>query len=897
METTTTSDPRLMSIPAPLRLALIRILQTRCIADALPSVFHLFVHNGKITSLVFVALYLLFVSIWFPFYLLALAVSEWGVYTILMSAIIFGGRAFIRMIAFPGSNSGVVKEIENEFSKYSVRMLLAASNAIIEVLSVIVPGSSEGSSISRGDVASQWNHALSYKDRVLGVYLESLLYLFRQPPSATHPKVADLTRFGNNKLTGDLGDLSGLTLQARADGRTLLEQLSTIIHLMDEFEASAKSILEPGARKPTSQMSDESRKIAKQLLSVMMEFRDFVTSLKPVATTTESSDDRGEEDPADAIRRRIEEQNGSLVDFVKSGLSSLIPMIDPPPHNSIFCFDLQRGCMMSRYRGATQFWVRRPSGGMLDVLLFPARGQTSQGTRNSKAVLYCNPNAGLIEVATGMSLVGGNVPTADPDNNTHDHSWADFYTAQGYDFYTFNYAGYGRSFGSTFCLSGQRADEHYYPGFWSRLKRVFKSSFLSFRPTTDTLREDGTTVALHLLNDLGIQKLVVHGESIGGVAASGVGHRLSQMPGTQSKISLLICDRTFCNLESVAQRLVGGWSGYAIRALAPFWNSDVMGPFLAASCPKVVANDAADVIISDSASLRSGIALWKELYRGSKASASATRGIGWFTEEPLHYRMANWEDVCVNDSRYVSSSFHPRAPSWPSDRFITMEEAFHFAACCKRIGKVARRALSNGLDIDGEGLPGSHPVVVQAWTVLSCCSGLTGSTLGASVKRGHDTTVTWLCSLLVFGGQTVVGHAERRLSSDPTRPLTIVPADFDERPAGYQQQESPPTKVFPKPIPEVLERLSLLLEHNTDDSLSSVSHEMGYIIGMLQYAQERITASVALYQSSRNLQDSSPYSTGCFLNLHCGHNNGFSKSEKQRLSALLRMVDASIPVV
>jgi hypothetical protein len=212
METTTTSDPRLMSIPAPLRLALIRILQTRCIADALPSVFHLFVHNGKITSLVFVALYLLFVSIWFPFYLLALAVSEWGVYTILMSAIIFGGRAFIRMIAFPGSNSGVVKEIENEFSKYSVRMLLAASNAIIEVLSVIVPGSSEGSSISRGDVASQWNHALSYKDRVLGVYLESLLYLFRQPPSATHPKVADLTRFGNNKLTGDLGDLSGLTV-------------------------------------------------------------------------------------------------------------------------------------------------------------------------------------------------------------------------------------------------------------------------------------------------------------------------------------------------------------------------------------------------------------------------------------------------------------------------------------------------------------------------------------------------------------------------------------------------------------------------------------------------------------------------------------------------------------
>lgn len=213
METST--DPRLMSVPAPVRFALIRILQTRCAADAVPSILYAVVNNGKIASLAFTAVYLLFLSIWFPFWLLALVVSEWGVYAVLIGALFFGGRSFIRMIAFPGSNSGIAKEIETEFSKYSVRMLLAASNAIIEVLSVLVPlsGSSEGSSISRGDVASQWNHALSYKDRVLGVYLESLLYLFRQSPSATHHKDPDLTRFGNNRLTGDLGDLSGLTVR------------------------------------------------------------------------------------------------------------------------------------------------------------------------------------------------------------------------------------------------------------------------------------------------------------------------------------------------------------------------------------------------------------------------------------------------------------------------------------------------------------------------------------------------------------------------------------------------------------------------------------------------------------------------------------------------------------
>ena len=37
--------------------------------------------------------------------------------------------------------------------------------------------------------------------------------------------------------------------------------------------------------------------------------------------------------------------------------------------------------------------------------------------RKRKAVLYCNPNAGLLEVATGMGLTGGNVDDdMDADN-------------------------------------------------------------------------------------------------------------------------------------------------------------------------------------------------------------------------------------------------------------------------------------------------------------------------------------------------------------------------------------------------------------------------------------------------------------------------------------------------
>lgn len=88
---------------------------------------------------------------------------------------------------------------------------------------------------------------------------------------------------------------------------------------------------------------------------------------------------------------------------------------------------------------------------------------------------------------------------------------------------------------------------------------------------------------------------------------------------------------------------VGNWSGYAIRGLVPLWSTDVAGDFASADCPKLVANDFSDAIIADTSSLKTGIALWKELKKG----ALTTKGIGWVPEVPLQYRMADWENACV----------------------------------------------------------------------------------------------------------------------------------------------------------------------------------------------------------------------------------------------------------
>lgn len=89
---------------------------------------------------------------------------------------------------------------------------------------------------------------------------------------------------------------------------------------------------------------------------------------------------------------------------------------------------------------------------------------------------------------------------------------------------------------------------------------------------------------------------------------------------------------------------IGAWTGPVIKMLAPFWNTDVANDFLSANCPKLVCNDAADAIIADSSSLKSGIAEAMEMKRGY------TSGVGMVKEPPLEYRMADFEDIGVQGS-------------------------------------------------------------------------------------------------------------------------------------------------------------------------------------------------------------------------------------------------------
>jgi len=70
---------------------------------------------------------------------------------------------------------------------------------------------------------------------------------------------------------------------------------------------------------------------------------------------------------------------------------------------------------------------------------------------------------------------------------------------------------------------------------------------------------------------------------------------------------LLVCDRTFCSLDAVAERLLGAWAGLGLKLVCR-WDTDVVADFLAAKCARIVLQDPADEIISHCSSLKCGVA-------------------------------------------------------------------------------------------------------------------------------------------------------------------------------------------------------------------------------------------------------------------------------------------------
>ena len=113
----------------------------------------------------------------------------------------------------------VSSEIEKEFAKYSVRLILAGCNTLIDLASAISAAQQSGSGAidprNFYEIQTLWKRAKNYRDRILAVYADVLSYILHDGQQTTDVQDPTLTKYGNNRLSGDIGDLSGLTVRAK----------------------------------------------------------------------------------------------------------------------------------------------------------------------------------------------------------------------------------------------------------------------------------------------------------------------------------------------------------------------------------------------------------------------------------------------------------------------------------------------------------------------------------------------------------------------------------------------------------------------------------------------------------------------------------------------------------
>lgn len=194
---------------------------------------------------------------------------------------------------------------------------------------------------------------------------------------------------------------------------------------------------------------------------------------------------------------------------------------------------------------AEQTWLVTEDNIELDGVWIPANPPKP----NSPTVLICNPNAGFYEFAYFQS------------------EWLDFYTQQGINLFMWNYRGYSRSRGN---------------------------------PSSHFMKKDGEAIVQYLKRVRGVRRLGVHGESLGGLVAS----HLARC----ADIEFVFADRTFSSIEEVALNNFG-WVAYWVFKLFTKPIGSVADDFISAKCYKILSADPFDTMITDFASLKSGVAV------------------------------------------------------------------------------------------------------------------------------------------------------------------------------------------------------------------------------------------------------------------------------------------------
>lgn len=541
--------------------------------------------------------------------------------------------------------------------------------------------------------------------------------------------------------------------------------------------------------------------------------------------------------------------------------------------DSIATLEMLRADMTVRFK-AEQVWIRGYQNHQVDAMLMPP-ATSGRDAVHRPVIMLCNPNGGLYEL------------------HHLQMDWIKFYTSElDCHVLVYNYRGYGRCKGS---------------------------------PSPRLHNLDGLAIVEYLKNDRGLQRIAVHGESIGGLVATYLARH-------SPHVNVLIADRTFATLPALAERMIARWAGHAVEWVMR-WETDNVQNYLDATCAKLLCSDPCDEIILDGASLKSGVALRLELQDqmctlprqrktdGSPASVSSTtivqrlrsrcgaRSSRRVSEaashpqagKPLNETMAaRFSDAVLSIGRRAFAYTSRRDSGQLEDHGKNGEDVDQKATTPRHVlitmqesdlgtGNEDEQEHQSMLSTEVEGpVTAAFPeeVVAIVWMLLARLDGYCGQVLlQAAEDGGYDKIRAWTASLLAWGA-CVAPDRRTVCSVEPfdRNGIVIVPITIAEARGMVQQliEQYPPLK-FDYDVGYVV----LMMEYFNDAleqrwrHIDSSKKEPETVLSDKK-AEQNKTMPLVIQSDNKKL--------GCLLPLHCGHNKNYDETEKQALIGFLRHV-------
>ena len=513
----------------------VNCILNRCLLDKLKPFYRNIGNNPIISAVVLITLYMIFVLIYLPFYLVSLVVTPYGAILLLLYLFYVLAKYIAGSIAFPGSTKSLQREYSADYMKRF------ASN-----IDIIVANCSQLTAsfmlILSGRIVKIDKLMLIHKLRELNNMIESIPKIIKRLDD-TIRNITD-----NKNITPD--DLNSYRLF-----KNNLEIFTSTYHQFSPLAMASLNgendylVVGMGVGPKEKKVSNALVVNAGDCLKASEQLKSILFSLKGEMIPVNGNND-------------IEAANNSPSHHIMSVINSITKFNVGPTGYQKLAFPLMRE-QLKEYFGGERIILHGADNNVIDGFIIPSISkfrsssvdcETGSSNLSLGVVLFCSPNAGLYECA---SLA------------VREASWIGFYTTLGFDICIYNYRGYNESSGVA---------------------------------SPDALKKDGEIVYNYLKNVRSnpYQKIIIHGESIGGLVACHIAKTYS--------IDALICDRTFSSLDATASRLLGSWASIGLRNIV-LWPTNVTVDYLQCKCPyKLLLQDPNDEVIHHQSSLKNGIA-------------------------------------------------------------------------------------------------------------------------------------------------------------------------------------------------------------------------------------------------------------------------------------------------